>query len=699
MKSKYNRRLIKLKIFAPVAVGIAVSVFVITYQSILASKNTIFEAAERSLQLETQTISGIFVREKTLKTEKVKENLKVFHDYFHSQKLTFSPKTYLQKVKNQETGLEHYEQLYFWYLSNTNIINNFSAVDKIQKLTGCTATIFEKTDSGFVRISTNVRNSDSSRAVNTFIPKNSKVFQTVNSGKKFFGRAFVVNDWYITAYEPIWGSSEIIGMLYVGVKEKNLSEFEKIINSLNIKSTGEIFVLNEFGKIIIKSAEAGNFGMEKSVVDTILKLKNGCIRYSGRSSNHRKITSFTYFKDYNLYIAASVDESAETAAMVRNIILRSVILGILIFIFLSIFVYFFTTKKLVIYLKEIARFNKKLISAREALEESENKFRLLFDNSGDEIYVCDFDGYFSEMNKQACESLGYTREELLKMRFQDIKTPSYRQDVSENIKIVKEKGFFTHDTEHLAKDGSVISYEMKSRIFEFSGKEMIISIARNITERKALEKKLVSAIIETEERERKRFAVDLHDDLGPILSTAKLYSDLLKKGDFNKIGSSEIAQNIDELVDEAISTTKRISKNIMPGILHDFGLAAAINEFVSFVQNTKSVDIQINTDYYSRQKRDYIETILFQSIKELINNTVKHSEAKKITVELKTKNNLIILYYRDDGIGFDFENMLRSEKGMGLNNIVNKIKTIHGICDFNSEPGNGMFVLISIKED
>jgi signal transduction histidine kinase len=187
--------------------------------------------------------------------------------------------------------------------------------------------------------------------------------------------------------------------------------------------------------------------------------------------------------------------------------------------------------------------------------------------------------------------------------------------------------------------------------------------------------------------------------LGPILSTAKLYSDLLKKGDFNKISNAEIAQNIDELVDEAITTTKRISKNIAPGNLQDFGLAAAANDFISFIKNSKSVEIEINTDEYKREKRDIVETILYQSIKELINNTIKHSQAQKITIELKTINNLTILYYRDDGIGFDFQKMLKEGKGMGLSNIVNKIKTIRGRCDFNSEDGQGMFVIITIKDD
>ena len=83
-----------------------------------------------------------------------------------------------------------------------------------------TTTIFQKIDSGYVRVSTNVLNLDGSRAVGTYIPNGSPVVQTIETGKVYIGRAYVVNDWYITAYEPLVHNGEIVGMLYVGDKEK-----------------------------------------------------------------------------------------------------------------------------------------------------------------------------------------------------------------------------------------------------------------------------------------------------------------------------------------------------------------------------------------------------------------------------------------------------------------------------------------------
>jgi PAS domain S-box-containing protein len=340
---------------------------------------------------------------------------------------------------------------------------------------------------------------------------------------------------------------------------------------------------------------------------------------------------------------------------------------------------------------------KKLNSKDELLKHAENKFITLFHNISDEVYLADFQGNFIEMNQSACNSLGYTREELLKMKFSDVKTKKYKQYVNENIKTILKKGSHTYETEHISKSGEIITYEMKSKLIDYEGRTLILTIARNISERIILEKKIVQTIIETEMKERKRFSSDLHDELGPVLSTIKLYSDLIKKGNFNKLSLDEAVKNIDELVEIAISTTKEISNNITPNVLDDFGLAVAINEFCSFITRTKSVNIDLDTKNYNITKKGIETTILYQTTKELINNTLKHAGAKNIRIQLKNVNNQIILYYRDDGIGFDVDKKIMDGGGLGLNNIINKIRTIKGNCDFNSKPGEGMFIVISVK--
>ena len=385
--------------------------------------------------------------------------------------------------------------------------------------------------------------------------------------------------------------------------------------------------------------------------------------------------------------------------LINKIILESVIIGIIIIVLLSTIVYFLTIENIRNYLKQISISNKDLVSAKKALSFSEQKFETIFNNSSDEIFLADLTGNFIEVNQLVCEKLGYNKAELLEMSFLDLKTPKYKPFVPKNLKKIIAEGFHTYETENVSKTGKIISVEMKSRLIDCSGAKMIVSVARNITQRKAIEKKMVSTILKTEEKERKRFANDLHDNLGPILSTIKLYSDLIRKGDNKKLDLSEAITNIDELTDMAISTTKEISNNITPTILHDFGLATAIREFCNYVNSTKSVNIQIKTEDYSLETRGIFETILFQTTKELINNTLKHALSKNITIELKNNKNQVILYYKDDGIGFDAEKILKESTGLGINSIVNKLKTIKGTYDINSSKGKGMFILIAVKVD
>ncbi|MBN2662420.1 MAG: PAS domain S-box protein, partial [Bacteroidales bacterium] len=339
----------------------------------------------------------------------------------------------------------------------------------------------------------------------------------------------------------------------------------------------------------------------------------------------------------------------------------------------------------------------KIDNTKKALEISEKKFKTLFDNSSDEIYVLDLEGNIVELNQVAIDTLGYSREELLNSNIRLIKNNKYKNKVKENIQRIISFGEITYETEHICKNSKIISVEMKSRLIDYAGKKLILSVARNIEQRKEMEKKIISTVIKTEEKERKKFAADLHDELGPILSTIKLYSDLLKSKNFEDKKSKDLINDIDGLTDMAISTAKDLQNRITPTILHEFGLATAIQEFCNYVNKTKQIKIVTDTTNYLQKAESFIETIIFQVTKELINNTLKHAKAQNIKIELKVLNNQLILFYKDDGVGFDFDEITKSSQGLGLNNIINKVKTIKGACDFNCNVNKGMFVLISIK--
>ncbi|MBU7046575.1 MAG: PAS domain S-box protein [Theionarchaea archaeon] len=127
----------------------------------------------------------------------------------------------------------------------------------------------------------------------------------------------------------------------------------------------------------------------------------------------------------------------------------------------------------------------------EALESAEKKFRDLFDSAGDALFIHDMEGYFLEVNKTACERLGYTREELLQLTSIHIDAPEYAA-ISDRIKKIETEGHAFLETAHITRDGRRIPIELSSRIIEFDGKSAVLNIARDITDRKRAEEALKS---------------------------------------------------------------------------------------------------------------------------------------------------------------------------------------------------------------
>jgi len=128
--------------------------------------------------------------------------------------------------------------------------------------------------------------------------------------------------------------------------------------------------------------------------------------------------------------------------------------------------------------------------SQEKLMQAEEKFRTIFDCANDAIFIHDMDWKFLEVNKTACDRLGYSREELLNMTPYDIDTPDFQRLAPDRLKEIEEKGQMFFETAHLTKNGREIAVELSSRIIHFAGKQAILSLARDITERKKIQKSL-----------------------------------------------------------------------------------------------------------------------------------------------------------------------------------------------------------------
>ncbi len=679
---------LKIKLFLPIA---SIIILIIAVATILFINNSIEKfnlQIEKSLELEVNTIKQMFERERQLKFEKVERSLNVAHKLFYDKNFKIFNENIEAEAINQETNNKHLVKIKRWTLDNQNIINNFNFIDSTQNiLKEGTITIFQKIDSGFIRISTNVINDNGKRAVYTYIPNSSPVAKSINNGKTYFGRAYVVNDWYITAYEPIIYNNEIVGILYVGNKEKDLDKLKTILHKLEIGANGYCYVFDKKGDFIIHPKYEGENWKDSSLFKKIIQKNYGIIRYKFEGSN--KIVAFEYFNDFELYIAASININEENKTFIKSTIISSSIIALVTIILILFFIYGLTTEKIYKYLMQ-------LDITEKALKSSEDKFNKLFNSTGDDIIVTNTFEQIIEVNQACCINLGYNKDELLNKKISEIKTPKYAAQVKENRRKIFENEIYTFESEHVAKDGKIIPVEIISRVIFYNNEKLILSVARNIGIRKETEREILSTIIRTEERERARFAKDMHDSVGPLLSTIKLYVNELKFDNIEQIEREEYVKQTNIIVDEAISSIRTISNNLMPTVISNYGLVKAIESFCEKINKTNRISITFNKINFEKRLDKNIELILFRVISELINNTLKHAYASCIYIELKKIDNKVFISFKDDGVGFDIDEVMNMEnKGMGLKNIISRIKSINGQYKFYSSPTNGFSININ----
>ncbi|MDT8392228.1 MAG: histidine kinase [Bacteroidales bacterium] len=210
--------------------------------------------------------------------------------------------------------------------------------------------------------------------------------------------------------------------------------------------------------------------------------------------------------------------------------------------------------------------------------------------------------------------------------------------------------------------------------------------------RKESETKLLTAIISTEEKERKNFSKELHDGLGPVLSSAKMTISAINKANIEK-QNTDLLEKVEKLVDNAILTTREISNHLTPHVLERYGLKKAMETFIRNIMIKDSIQIEISSNIEKRRFKNNIEVMLYRIFCELINNTQKHAFASKVSISLTVNDDTLELKYNDNGTGFDSKH---EKYGMGLTNIVSRVKSLQGSIELISTPNNGFYACIRL---
>ncbi len=333
----------------------------------------------------------------------------------------------------------------------------------------------------------------------------------------------------------------------------------------------------------------------------------------------------------------------------------------------------------------------------EALRLSEARFRSIVQQLSDIVFILDGDFQIVYDTPSIKGILGYNEGSLVGKSIFDILLPDDKKSILIKINQIKKKkdSTITIEARVQKSNGEYIPSELVFiNLLHLTAINGIVLTLRDISERKLLDKKVLDAVIKTEEQERERFAKNLHDDLGPLLSSIKMYLGLMKTTDQPEKQEYVITQ-LNEIVKEAITTTKEVSNDLSPHILINYGLASAIETFIQKIPLTIKVNFQCSLP--SERYSNTIENSFYRIIKELINNTVKHSEANRIDITLEEKGQNLDLSYTDNGKGFDLENYEKGKKtGMGISNIISRAKSLNGVHELYTSINSGFSFHITI---
>ena len=308
------------------------------------------------------------------------------------------------------------------------------------------------------------------------------------------------------------------------------------------------------------------------------------------------------------------------------------------------------------------------------------------------ILAVNIDGNITLANIQARDflDLPFTVKELTDMHISECvkKIPALKTAVTRCLKYGR-------------KSFNLESIPFNSKFLTFRGRQIhdgyIITI-ENITKLKEYEVIALNSTFVGQEQERMRLAKEIHDGLGPLLSTVKLNLDSICSDLQDKISIDILQRLLDTtvLIDSLTADMRNISRDLMPRVLSDFGLSAALENLCRNVNDTNKLKVGFYASVGEKRFENSMELGLFRIGQELINNAIKHSSATILNIQLIEHRNSIVLMVEDNGKGFDVDSVGLNNQGIGLINIESRAKALGGEFFFDSVEGRGVTATVEI---
>jgi PAS domain S-box-containing protein len=343
--------------------------------------------------------------------------------------------------------------------------------------------------------------------------------------------------------------------------------------------------------------------------------------------------------------------------------------------------------------------------SQKALRESEERYRELFENSRDAIYVHDLGGRYVSVNRAAELLSGFDRQEILGKHYSNFISPGNLKNARENFCRKLDAPVETsYEAEVVCKNGHRIPVEISSRMIYRDGDPIgVQGIARDITERKRAQQALQNysrRLMEVQEAERQNLSRELHDEIGQALTAIRINLEWIRR--FN-IAAPEALPRVDEsidAVDDAVKRVRELALELRPSLLDDLGLASALRWYVDSFAVRTGINARVvgdipRTDHIPHE----IETAAFRIVQEALTNVARHSFATRVSVDISQSNRELHLEVYDNGIGFDSETVLNGQSAtaaLGLRGMQERALAVNGDINIVSQPRAGTHILLGV---
>ncbi len=310
----------------------------------------------------------------------------------------------------------------------------------------------------------------------------------------------------------------------------------------------------------------------------------------------------------------------------------------------------------------------------------------LFENANDMVFTHDLAGRITSINNAGERLLQHPRAQIVGTRLVDLIVEEQRTAASEWVtEVVKGAELAPAEWDFLNGSGQRVKLEISTRMVEQGGKHVEVEgIARDITERKRLERE----ILEASNREQRRIGHDLHDGVCQQLAaisylTEVLADDLQEKGD----AASAEAEKIGRLLNETITQTRGVARGLFPVRLEENGLASALEEMAGNASSLYGINCRFSGDRVLPAMENGTALHLYYIAQEAVVNAVKHGKAASVTIALSRANDRFALTVQDDGAGFEPPGT--GGAGMGIRIMRYRARVIGATLDLKSKPGKG----------